>query len=66
LAGFARFGICSESAMPYRTSYDASLAPSSQAFAAAHALLEHSQSALAVHWIVPWQSARSVFARAVG
>lgn len=58
LAGFDRFGICAEVAMPYQTKYDAAHAPSADARAQATRVREESQLALEVHWIVPWQSAR--------
>jgi hypothetical protein len=56
LAGFERFGICSESALPYRASYDAALAPEPATLAAAAALRDETRDKLVVHWIVPWQA----------
>ncbi len=58
IAGFERFGICSEAALPYRATYDAQLAPSPAALAEAAALREQSKDAVVVHWIVPWQPNR--------
>ena len=58
LAGFERFGICGEDALPYGASYDAALTPSAEALARAAALLVESRDALSLRWIVPWQAAR--------
>lgn len=58
LNGFARFGICAESTLPYRASFDAAFAPPQEALDEARVLREATSKALAVHWIVPWQSAR--------
>jgi len=58
LAGFARFGICSEDAMPYRAQFDASVAPSPAATAEAALVRDEAATALTVHWIVPWQPNR--------
>jgi hypothetical protein len=58
LAGFERFGICGDAAMPYETNYDASRAPSAPALAGAKELRESSREAVVAHWIVPWQANR--------
>lgn len=58
LAGFDRFGICPEEAMPYRASYDPGLAPSVPALASARELRQGDGAGLVVHWIVPWQPNR--------
>ena len=58
LAGFARFGLCSEEAFAYRASHDASLAPPAEALEQAARVRDESREALAVHWIVPWQADR--------
>lgn len=58
LAGFERFGLCSEEEMPYLEVYDPALAPSPAALAQAAALREESRAGLAVHWIVPWEPNR--------
>ncbi|MFN0207075.1 MAG: C1 family peptidase [Planctomycetota bacterium] len=58
LGGYERFGICSESLMPYRAQYEASLVPSRQAFNHAATMREECRGALVVRWIVPWQPNR--------
>jgi hypothetical protein len=55
LAGFERFGICAEAAMPYRERFDAAAAPSAQALAEAEAIRAEAREACIVRWIVPWQ-----------
>jgi len=66
LAGFARFGICSE--RPCRPNeHDAVARAFVAAFAAAHALLEHSpERGLAVHWTSLAPARFGVSSRAVG
>jgi hypothetical protein len=58
LAGFAKYGICADTAMPYEKRYHANHSPSAEALAQAEAVREESRDALAVHWIVPWQPNR--------
>lgn len=58
LAGFARYGVCPEDAMPYQPTFDAARTPSDQAIADASSMREHSREQLVVHWIVPWQPDR--------
>ncbi|MBI5434480.1 MAG: hypothetical protein HZA52_16720 [Planctomycetes bacterium] len=54
LAGFERFGACSDERWPYRAAFDATLAPDAEALAEAAALRDRTHGAFAVHWIVPW------------
>ncbi len=58
LAGFARFGICEEAALPYRRTFDASLAPTPQLLAEAARVRDESHATLTVHWIMTWQANR--------
>lgn len=53
LAGFERFGICTEARMPYRSEFDPALEPDAAARGAAQALLEEHGKALHVRWIQP-------------
>jgi len=58
IAGFERFGICGEAAMPYHDAFDPKLAPSPAVLAEANKTREECRAALVVRWIVPWQSNR--------
>ncbi|MBL9148141.1 MAG: hypothetical protein JNM94_05540 [Phycisphaerae bacterium] len=58
LAGFETHGICSDAAMPYQPTYDASRVPSSAAAAEAARVKKEAASALQVHWIIPWKPDR--------
>ncbi|MBI1852585.1 MAG: hypothetical protein HYR85_19755 [Planctomycetes bacterium] len=58
IAGFERFGLCSEDAMPYRAAFDPNVMPSPEALAEAAAARDSSRESMVVHWIVPWQAAR--------
>lgn len=58
LAGFARFGVCAEAAMPYEPVFDAAREPSPEALADARELCVLSRDLLTIHWIVPWQPDR--------
>ncbi|MCC7012325.1 MAG: hypothetical protein IT454_07185 [Planctomycetes bacterium] len=58
LAGFERFGLCAEDALPYRGEFDATLAPPPDVLLQAAVVREVARDALAVHWIVPWQPNR--------
>lgn len=58
LAGFERFGVCSEESLPYREPFDPNLAPPQTALDEAAALRDATKTSLVVHWIVPWQAAR--------
>lgn len=54
LAGFDRFGVCGEAAMPYRAAFDAGAAPSAAALAEAARVHEEARQGLVTRWIVPW------------
>lgn len=56
IAGFERFGACSEAAMPYAASFDSHGVPPPGAATEAAAIRPVIAEKLAVHWIVPWQS----------
>jgi hypothetical protein len=58
IAGFERFGLCADEALPYREAYDPKLTPPAQALEDASALRDASRGDLVVHWIVPWQPDR--------
>lgn len=58
LAGFARFGVCAEAAMPYESAFDAARQPSPEALEDAAALRQQSIGTLIAHWIVPWEPDR--------
>jgi hypothetical protein len=57
IAGFERFGLCTESAMPYRARLE-DAPPSDDVLAAAARVRDESHTSLAIHWIVPWQPNR--------
>jgi hypothetical protein len=54
LAGFERFGLCREEAMPYRAAFEPACAPSADALAQAERVRAESRAGLRVRWIVPW------------
>jgi C1A family cysteine protease len=54
LAGFEKFGICSEASMPYQKAYDPANKPAADAEKEAAEIREQSKGTMAVHWIVPW------------
>jgi hypothetical protein len=54
LAGFDRYGICTEESMPYQEKYDEKNQPSIEALAEAALCKDLFRSSVAVHWIVPW------------
>lgn len=56
LAGFDRYGICSEETLPYRSRYDPELKPDPKALAEAKAVLDRDGRALHLHWIQPLPS----------
>jgi hypothetical protein len=58
IAGFERFGVCRETSMPYRATFDASATPSAEALAESAAVRDATPGSLVVHWIVPWQASR--------
>jgi len=58
LAGYERFGLCDDGAMAYQPGYDAALAPSAEAIADAVRRRDAARDAIAVRWIVPWESSR--------
>lgn len=58
IAGFERYGVCAESAMPYEPTFDPARAPSAQALADAATLRDRSTDHLTVRWVVPWKPNR--------
>ncbi|MCG3125640.1 MAG: hypothetical protein CHACPFDD_00465 [Phycisphaerae bacterium] len=54
LAGFERYGICSEASMPYEAAFDAARAPPAAAAAEATRVGREARGALQARWIVPW------------
>lgn len=54
LAGFAKYGLCSESNMPYQKALDVKATPSAEATAEAARVHEGARDTIMVHWIVPW------------
>ncbi len=58
LAGFQRYGVCSEAELPYQATYDSALKPSDSVRAAAESMRTNTAESLQIRWIVPWQPAR--------
>lgn len=58
LAGFEKFGLCTEEAMPYQAKHDPALAPSKAAADEAAKMRQESDGEIVPHWIVPWKPDR--------
>jgi hypothetical protein len=56
LAGYAKYGLCAETAWPYATAFDGAARPSAEALAAADAERAELASRVHVVWIRPWQA----------
>jgi hypothetical protein len=54
IAGFEKYGICSDGSLPYQKSFDKTLSPSNEALRQADEWRRASGN-LRVHWINPWQ-----------
>jgi len=59
LAGWERFGLAPEEALPYAGTYDARLVPGPDALVAAGRVLASEGARLRVRWILPWQAGQS-------
>lgn len=52
LAGFAKYGLCTDEQMPYQRRFDPSLIPTTETTASAKEILDQN---LTIHWINPWE-----------
>jgi len=55
VAGFERYGVCTEDRMPYHRTFDAKKGPSNEAMSEAASLRDQHGGTLAVHWLQPWK-----------
>ncbi len=58
LNGYEKFGLCSETAMPYSKTYDSNNAPSEQAMKEAAATRAASKDTIKINWIIPWNAGK--------
>lgn len=58
VAGFERWGLCTDASMPYAEAYDPARAPSAAAAEEARAVRERALGRIAIRWIVPWTPGR--------